>query len=98
MNSKMTTNSQLSTNEPKKKKERKTMKTKTKQTTRTGTELEKWTSITWRDFNGEGEGKSRGENVQGRRSIIGRHKIDRKRPKIIQETENSKKLHDNPWT
>ena len=37
----MTTNSQLSTNESKK---RKTMKTKTKQTTRTGTELEKWTS------------------------------------------------------
>ena len=36
MNSKMTTNSQLSTNEPKKNK-RKTMKTKTKQTTRTGT-------------------------------------------------------------
>ena len=41
MNSKMTTNSQLSTNEPKKIKER---KTKTKQTTRTGTESEKWTS------------------------------------------------------
>ena len=40
MNNKMTTNSQLSTNEPK----RKTMKTKTKQTTRTGTESEKWTS------------------------------------------------------
>ena len=39
MNSKMTTNSQLSTNEPK----TKTMKTKTKQTTRTGTESEKWT-------------------------------------------------------
>ena len=36
----MTTNSQLSTNEPKKIKER---KTKTKQTTRTGTESEKWT-------------------------------------------------------
>ena len=36
----MTTNSQLSTNEPKKKK---TTKTKTKQT-RTGTESEKWTS------------------------------------------------------
>ena len=44
MNSKMTTNSQLSTNEPKKKKERITMKTKTKQTTRTGIESEKWTS------------------------------------------------------
>ena len=40
MNSKMTTISQLSTNEPKKIKERKTMKTKTKQTTRTGTESE----------------------------------------------------------
>ena len=39
MNSKMTTNSQLSTTEPKKKK-----KQKTKQTTRTGTEPEKWRS------------------------------------------------------
>ena len=35
MNSKMTTNSQLATNEPKK---------KTKQTTRTGTESQKWRS------------------------------------------------------
>ena len=43
MNRKMTTNSQLSTTEPKKKKKkRKTTKTKTKQTTRTGTESEKW--------------------------------------------------------
>ena len=42
MNSKMTTNSQLSTNQPKRKKK---VKTKTKQTTRTGTEeSEKWTS------------------------------------------------------
>ena len=39
MNSKMTTNSQLSTTEPKK-----NTTTKTKQTTRTGTESEKWTS------------------------------------------------------
>ena len=38
MKSKMTTNSQLSTNEPKRK------TTKTKQTTRTGIESEKWTS------------------------------------------------------
>ena len=44
MNSKMTRNSQVSTNEPKKIKERKTMKTKTKQTTITATESEKWTS------------------------------------------------------
>ena len=40
----MTTNSQLSTNEPEKIKERQKMKTKTKQTTRTGTESEKWIS------------------------------------------------------
>ena len=40
----MTTDSQLSTNEPKKIKERKTTKTKTKPTTRTGTELEQQTS------------------------------------------------------
>ena len=39
MNSKMTTNSQLSTTEPKKK-----QKQKTKQTTRTGTESQKWRS------------------------------------------------------
>ena len=39
MNSKMTTNSQLSATEPKNKK-----KTNTKQTTRTGTEPEKWRS------------------------------------------------------
>ena len=38
MNSKMTTNSHLSTTKPKK------QKTKTKQTTRTGTESQKWRS------------------------------------------------------
>ena len=38
----MTTNLQLSTNEPYKKERE--MKTKTKQITRTGTESEKWTS------------------------------------------------------
>ena len=41
MNSEMTTNSQLSTTEPKKKK---TIKTQTKQTTRTVTESQKWRS------------------------------------------------------
>ena len=40
----MITNSQLSTNEPKKIKERKITRTRTNQTTRTGTESEKWTS------------------------------------------------------
>ena len=80
MNNKMTTNSQLSTTEPKK---RKTMKTKTKQTTRTGTESD----ITWRVFSGEGRGTRRGRNVQGIRSIIGRHKIDWERLRVIKETE-----------
>ena len=54
MYSKMTTNSQLSTTEPKK------MKTKTKQTTRTGTELEKWTS--YRVFS---VGRGRGRRWEG---------------------------------
>ena len=39
MNSKMTTNSKLSTTEPKKQKQK-----QTKQTTRTGTESQKWRS------------------------------------------------------
>ena len=67
----MTTDSQLSTNEPKKVKGRKTIKTKTKQTTRTGTESEKW-----RSHGGFSVGTGRGgmgENVQGRRILIGRH-------------------------
>ena len=53
MNSKMTTNSQLSTTEPRKQKQR-----KTKQTTRTRTESQKWRSHgslsmeRWREENG----------------------------------------------
>ena len=34
--------------------------------------------ITWRDFSEEWEGRNGGE-VQGRRSTISRHKIDRER-------------------
>ena len=71
MNSKMTTNSQLSTNESKKQKQ-------TKQT-RTGTESEM--EITWKVISGEGE--ENGVKVQGMRSIIGRHKIDRGRFRIV---------------
>ena len=46
MNSTMTTNSQLSTNEPKEIKEepKKRKENQRKQTTRTGTKSEKWTS------------------------------------------------------
>ena len=53
MNSKMTTNSQLTTNEPK----RKEKQQKTKQTTRTATESEKW-----RSHGGLSVGKGSGEN------------------------------------
>ena len=35
--------------------------------------------ITGRAFSGEGEGRSSGGKLQGRTSIIGRHKIDRER-------------------
>ena len=71
MNSKMTTNAQLSTTEPKKE-----MKTKTKQTTRTGTESQKC-----RPRGGLSAGRGReenGEKVQRMRSITGRYKTDRK--------------------
>ena len=57
MNSKMTTNSQLLTTEPKKQKQK-----ETKQTTRTGIESKKWRS--------KGElsaGRVRGENRVGKR-------------------------------
>ena len=53
MNNKMTTNSQLSTTEPKKE----TKQKQTKQTTRTGTESQKW-----RSHGGLSVGRGRGEN------------------------------------
>ena len=61
MNSKMTTNSQLSANEPKRKDKQR--KQKTEQTSRKGTKSEKWTSQ-WRDFSGEGEGRNGGERCR----------------------------------
>ena len=70
----MTTNSQLSTTESKKQKQ-------TKQTTRTGTESRKW-----RSQGGLSVRRRReriGEKVQGIRNIIGRHKIDRGRLRVI---------------
>ena len=73
MNSKMTTNSQLSTNEPKRKeKQQKLNKTQNRNRIR---EMD----ITQREFSGEGGGRNRRGKVQRRRSIISRHKIDRER-------------------
>ena len=57
----MTTNSQLSTNEPKRKE--KITKTKIKQTTPTGTESEKWTSHRWISV-GRGKGGIAGTRYQ----------------------------------
>ena len=74
MNSKMTTNSQLSTTKPKKQKQ-------TKQTTRTGTEPQKWSShggLSIREWEGEMGGK-----VQRISSINDRWKIDRGRVTIV---------------
>ena len=66
MNSKMTTNSQLSTTEPKKQKQ-------TKQTTRTGTESQKWRS--YGGFSaGKGGGRMRAK-IQGIRSISAKYEI-----------------------
>ena len=59
MDSKMTTNSQLSTTEPKK---------QIKQTTRTGTESQKWRSHG--GLSARGFRRRMRENVQGIRSII----------------------------
>ena len=76
MNSKMKTNSQLSTNEPKK-------QNQTKQTTSTGTEPQKWRSHGGLSV-GRGEGRQRmDEKVQGMRSINGRCKIDRGRLRTV---------------
>ena len=40
-----------------------------------------------------GGGKRMGEKVQGIRSIIGRHKIDRGRLRIVQEMEKLKNVY-----
>ena len=56
MNSKMTTNSQLSTIEP---------KTKTTQTTRTGTDSQKWRSYGGLSV-GQGTGERRGKGTENK--------------------------------
>ena len=72
----MTTNSQLSTTEPKKNKQ---TNKQTKETTRRGTDSQ-------RSYGGSSAGKWRGKNggkVQGIRSINGRYKKDRGRLRIV---------------
>ena len=76
MNSKMTTNSKLSTTELRKQKQK-----QTKQTTRTGTESQKWRSHGGLSME-RGRGKNE-EKVQGIRSINGRYRTDRGRLRDI---------------
>ena len=51
--------------------------------------------ISWRVFSGVGEGRNRGEKVQGRSSIISKQKIQGE-IKMVQETEDSKNLYVQP--
>ena len=82
MNSKMTTNSQLSTTEPKNK-NKLSKQLKQEQNHRNGDHMEG-------DQQGGSMGRM-GDQVQGIRSINGRYKIDRRKLRIVQEMEKPKK-------
>ena len=86
MNSKMTTNSQLSKTEPKIKKHKNKLskQLEQEQNHRNGHHMEGYQQ-------GGGWGKN-GEKVQGIRSISGRYKIDRGRLRIVWEMEKPKNL------
>ena len=76
MNSKMTTNSQLSTTEPKKQKQK-----QTEQSTRIGTDSQKWRSHGELSV-GRGMGE-KGGKVQGKRSINCRYKMNSGRLRMV---------------
>ena len=89
MNSKMTTNSQLSTTEPKKYKTIKLSKQlEQEQNQRNGDHME--------GYQWGGEGRRRGEKVEGMRNVNGRYKIDRGRLRIVWEMEKPKTLCVRP--
>ena len=75
MNIKMTTNSQLSTTEPKKNKNKLSKQLEQEQNHRNGDHME---VFLW-----GGRGVEWGEKVQGIRSINGRYKIDRGWSRIV---------------
>ena len=75
--SKMTTNSQLSTTKPKKKQKQNELSKQLEQ------EQIHRTTDHMKGYQWGGEEGRMGEKVQGIRSIIGRHKIDRGRLRII---------------
>ena len=71
MNSKMTTNSQLPTTEPKKNKNKLSKQLEQEQNHRNGDHME--------GYQWGGSGERKGEKVQGIRSVNGRYKIGRER-------------------
>ena len=83
MNNKMTINSQPSTNEPKRKdkqqKQNLSKQLEEEKNQRNGHHME--------GFQWGGGREEQEERVQGRRSIIGRQKIDGERSKMVWETE-----------
>ena len=85
MNSKMTTNSQLSRTEPKNKLSK---QLEQEQNHRNEDHMEGCQP-------GRG-GRRMGEKVQGIRSINDRHKIDRGKLRIVQEMEKPKNLYVRP--
>ena len=74
MNSKMTTNAQLSTTKPKKKNEL-SKQLEQEQNHRNGDHME--------GYQWGGEGRRMGEKVEGMRNVNGRYKIDRGRLRIV---------------
>ena len=84
MNSKTTANSQLSKTEPKKQKQKLSKQLEQEQNHRIGDYTEDYQ---WGDERGR-----RGEKAQGIKSIIGRHKIDRERLRIVLEIDKPKNL------
>ena len=83
MNNKMRTNSQLSTNEPKKQKQSKQLE-------------EEQNHRNWYNMDGYQQGGRGGrmtERLQGIRNIIGRHKINKGRLRIVWEMEKPKNLY-----
>ena len=79
MNSKMTTNSQLSTNEP----QRKEKQCKQKLSKQLEQEQNHRNEDHMEGYQWGGRGRRTGEKVQGMRNINGRYKIDRGRIKIV---------------
>ena len=89
MNSKMTTNSQLSTTEPKNKNKNKLSKQlEQEQNHGNGNRME--------DYHWGVGGRRVEKKVQGLRSINGRYKIERGVLRILQEMEKPKNLYVRP--